>query len=386
MQVITSTASNGTGLNFTINARQYNFDEPFPAGKNRITIKFDVDRLECQGSWMTSPVAVSDTAPNSKVPLLIAGDTDTDTIVDIVDYFIVRKFGPDPNVTVTQQSPIIWKVDIENTSANSYTEFQVGIPADSIVSSTTESLYITTAITKVLFGRGGNLYKWDGSSWVFVAPKDTIDETTFDNNGMLAPLDIDKPTIELLTQTPEIVAYIIGDDPVTSATCIVDFKPYTELIVPTTTKSISGLQSLTVTVNDIGTNGVIKLAVTHDLTHYYAWDGSTWVELTSSGLDPNNQSDIDNIINNGMDITTVNSLTESEWQLLYADKSDIAFAIAIQYNSITDVKKIDNVVVNVSTPDDTWQEDTHNNVIQQVTDSLIITINDTGTYRINYTD
>ena len=386
MAVITSTATNGTGLNMRIGSNKYNFDEPFPAGPNRLTAKFGIDTLECQGSWMTGPVSATDHVSNTKNPILIAGDTDANDLFDLVDYILVRQYGPDPNITVTQQSSTVWKVDIQNTTSTDYTDFQVGIPADSIVSSTTESLNITTAIAKILFGRGGNLYKWDGSSWVFVAAKDSIDETTFENNGMMVPLNIDKATIELLTPTPEIAAYIIGEDSVSEVTCLVDFKPYKELIVPTETKNISGMQSLTVTVTDTGTSGIIKLAVTHDLLHYYAWDGTTWVELTDAGLNPNNQSDIDNVINNGMDISTVNALTEIEWQLLYADKSTIAFAVAVQYNEITDVKKVDNIVLNVSTPDDTWQDDTHNNITQQVSDAIIITITNTGTYKINYTD
>lgn len=386
MEVITSTATNGSGLNIRIGSNYYNFDEPFPAGTNRLTIKFGIDTVECQGSWLSAPVSATDHVTNTKNPILIAGDTDSNSIIDYVDYLIVRQYGPDPSVTVTQQSPNIWKVDIQNSTSTDYTNFQVAIPGDGIVSSVTESLNIATAIAKVLFGRGNGLYKWDGSTWVYVAAKDSIDETTFDNNGMLVPLTIDKATINLLTPTPEIVAHIISDNPVTNATCLVDFKPYPELIVPTSLKDITGLQSLTVNVQTSGINGVVKLAVTHDLLHYYAWDGSTWVQLTDSGLDHTNQSDVDNVINNGMDINTVNTLTATEWQILYNDKSQIAFAIAIQYNVIEDIKKLDNIVLNIITPEDTWEDVTGNSTIWQLRDAIIITVNETGLYKVNYTD
>jgi len=247
-----------------------------------------------------------------------------------------------------------------------------------------------TVIKKVLFAKSdGSVWRYDGSTWQMVkTDKNTLTETDFKLFGHNLPFNIDKSTLTTLDSNPEILAWT-DDSSTTTATLEINFISNDKLIVQNDLILLYDYESINSILFDTTGSGNIRILISRDLNDWYKWNGSNWELVKSGGLDYTNQSDINLVLNNGMSPSVISSLTWSEIQKLYgsstATPDKIAFAFALQNNSKSDDITLNTIRLNV-TPRAFWKDVTKDCEVLQGYQSIIVTFNLDGTFKINYQD
>ena len=247
----------------------------------------------------------------------------------------------------------------------------------------------------VLFAKPDNTvwyYDKSNSIWKQINTLSTLTETDFQNYGMSLPLSLDKNTLSQLTLNSKLLIWT-DDTSVKSGDVFIKYLPFDQLIVQNKLLNLKGyeqINSITVNRNILGTAN-IKVVISKDLTNWYAWNGTSWTLVKSGNLDYTNPDDVNLILTNGMDVSTLNSLTWNEFQELYKDESGnivldyIAFAFALSLNDKLDVAEILSVVIN-ATPKSMWKDVTSQCEILQGYSTIQVTFNLAGDFKVNYID
>ncbi len=93
-QVVTSTATSSSyGISLRMNSAYTNYDDEFPSGWHFLQVNFTSDTVSAWGDWMSTPRSISSGTLPSAGKIGLAGDTDTSSVVDEVDWIRVRRLG-----------------------------------------------------------------------------------------------------------------------------------------------------------------------------------------------------------------------------------------------------------------------------------------------------
>jgi len=122
-EVVTSTATTPPqGLALRMNTYYVNYPDPFTTDWHLLQVNFTTDSVTAWGDWMTTArTASSGTLPASGA-IGLAGDTDTTTVVDEIDWIRVRRLG---DVTYSFGTPVA--VGLSNHTTLFVNESRVGI-------------------------------------------------------------------------------------------------------------------------------------------------------------------------------------------------------------------------------------------------------------------
>jgi len=390
--VTTSASTGGEAFHMRLGDDIVVFEDSILDAPNRMSVEFFETKVVANGNFLAATREVeSATGTNDPAPFCMAGDTDMSSVRDEVDYLFIRKTAdPFPTVNVFQIAEGVYRIEITNNGSTDLTDFQIPIPGNDIVTTTDDSLNVADTIVKLLFYKreDGNVYTWDGSNWVYVTDKASLDTSHFDNYGMENPVTIDKTTLLSLSSNPVVLTYPPEESP-SSVTLRLTVIPHAQLIVPNTVKSLAGSSSFTVQATFSG-NGLAKVLVTRDGTNYYTWDADAgqWAPVFSSPPDPTNESDITTVLNDGITIDDLNTFTwDTHWKHLFPDQvpDAIAFAIAIQYPTWSDDFNVDEIKLMIIPDSDSYVID-QSHTVEQLESAIIITFSAPGTYKINYID
>lgn len=200
---------------------------------------------------------------------------------------------------------------------------------------------LRTPVPYLVRSVAGDYYKSDGGNLTSTA--EPISASDIDATGNINSITI--PAQQLAGLLPlEVVTGV-------SASVAATYTPYNQIALeqPQPASSWLKINTTTLTTDENGT-GKVSTAVSRNGTNWYAWDGTAWTSLGSLSADT---TSADTVLTNGMNATTLNSLTWTEWQLLFSDTEDgspdsLAFAYALSIpDPTTDSASISGLSMNV---------------------------------------
>lgn len=172
------------------------------------------------------------------------------------------------------------------------------------------------------------------------------------------------------------VKILVNDDYGTKHKIKMTAVPNDQTVVPKkliSTKSIENIDSITI-LSTVGNNTVLKIAVTKDLSKYYSFNGTDWVEVSD-------------IKNDGNTPTEINSISSENWDKFINGANGIAFEYFLSITDETDKLNTDKLSMQVDMKG-TWQsalKGTDFNYGYSANDQLKVTLLTDGSYKINYT-
>ena len=172
------------------------------------------------------------------------------------------------------------------------------------------------------------------------------------------------------------VKILVDDDYDTKHKIKMTAVPNDQTVVPKkliSTKSIENIDWVTIS-STVGNNTVLKIAVTKDLSKYYSFNGTDWVEVSD-------------IKNDGNTPTEINSISSKNWGKFINGANGIAFEYFLSITDETDTLNTDKLSMQVDMKG-TWQsalKGTDFNYGYSANDQLKVTLLTDGSYKINYT-
>ena len=172
------------------------------------------------------------------------------------------------------------------------------------------------------------------------------------------------------------VKILVNDDYDTKHKIKMTAVPNDQIVVPKkliSTKSIENIDSVSIS-STVGNNTVLKIAVTKDLSKYYSFNGTDWVEVSD-------------IKNDGNTPTEINSISSENWDKFINGANGIAFEYFLSITDETDTLNTDKLSMQVDMKG-TWQsalKGTDFNYGYSANDQLKVTLLTDGSYKINYT-
>lgn len=172
------------------------------------------------------------------------------------------------------------------------------------------------------------------------------------------------------------VKILVDDDYDTKHKIKMTAVPNDQTVVPKkliSTKSIENIDNVTIS-STVGNNTVLKIAVTKDLSKYYSFNGTDWVEVSDIKNDGNTQ-------------TEINSISSADWDKFINGANGIAFEYFLSITDETDKLNTDKLSMQVDMKG-TWQsalKGTDFNYGYSANDQLKVTLLTDGSYKINYT-
>jgi len=167
-------------------------------------------------------------------------------------------------------------------------------------------------------------------------------------------------------------------------------QPDTQILIPATLIDAStweSILSITFTYTE-PVDEKIRIAVTRDGSEYFTWTGTNWLSI--GALSPNSISG-NHVINNCIDIPTLQSLTKEQWALLYTtapnglpDKLGFAMAFQMLPTATSTNLTVDNISASIDyTP--IWQEtDANQCTIKYYPEAITFFTNTSGNYKFSY--
>ncbi|MEC5343648.1 discoidin domain-containing protein [Brenneria populi] len=130
------------------------------------------------------------------------------------------------------------------------------------------------------------------------------------------------------------------------------YTPHPQIVIPQSLSALasySEVNSVTLTATQTGA-GVVRAAVSRDLSDWITWDGSAWVSIGALSA---NTASAEKLIAQGMTPAALNAITTEQWALLFGDNGgvpdDLAFALALDITDpAADAVTIDNLALNVN--------------------------------------
>ena len=337
--------------------------------------------------------------------ICIAGDTDSSTVIDHVDWIAVSNSGRDPFpniriVSVTSEQMVVEVDDSAYTGTDALQDFVVSIDAGNFIANTTESLNIYSTISYGLFAdNNGNIFYYDsGADSITQLAGKTIDNVSsadFTTYGFINSLNITKAHFSNAGLiTPRVLMYN-DNASVTNADASIRFLPHKRFYVSTHPKSLGIFLTIRKFTNAFVEYGTYqtgtynKILFSRDGNEWFKYDSGTnsFVSVGTKTLDPYSQADIDWVDANADYIgTVVNQSDEVAWGDFfggqYPDQIWIAllqnyssFDYAVRFKSLNfigDTKEFYNLDNAPS--------------IKVTTETLLVEFPNAGRYLINYLD
>lgn len=175
-------------------------------------------------------------------------------------------------------------------------------------------------------------------------------------------------TAQLETLTMPIKAIVYNEDNVQSS-CTVLALPEPQIIEPKELIDVSSyraVKNVSLDVQGSGT-GVVKVAVTHDLSTYEIWQNNEWVQIFD-------------IATEGMTPTELSSIPQTAWT------EDFNIVYYLETPTVEDNKEINTLILTVDTYPPLVSQTLGTNYTYQYErpNILSVTFNQNGNYRVNY--
>ena len=212
-------------------------------------------------------------------------------------------------------------------------------------------------------------YTWKKLADSYSSLTDTQKQKLFDSTNYLH-------ATQAQLQSLGKVKILVNDDYDTKHKIKMTAVPNDQTVVPKkliSIKSIENIDSVTIS-STVGNNTVLKIAVTKDLSKYYSFNGTDWVEVSD-------------IKNDGNTPTEINSISSENWDKFINGANGIAFEYLLSITDETDTLNTDKLSMQVDMKG-TWQsalKGTDFNYGYPANDQLKVTLLTDGSYKINYT-
>ena len=337
--------------------------------------------------------------------ICIAGDTDSTSTVDHVDWIAVSNSGRDPFPTirilsVTSEQMVVEVDDSAYTGTDVLQDFIVSIDAGNFIANLTESLNIYSITAYGLFADNtGNIFYYDSGtdSIAQLSGKtvDNVEATDFTTYGFMNTINITKAHFSNAgLTTPRVLMY--SDDPtVTDIDASIRFLPYKRFYVSTRAKNLGmflTIRRFSDTFVEYGTyqSGTYnKILFSRDGNEWFKYDAgsNTFVSVGTRALDPYNQADIDWVDTNAEYIgTVVNQSDEVAWGDFFGGQypDQVWIALLQNYSSFDYAIRFKSLNYIGDTKEFYELDNTPN--IKVTTETLMIEFPNAGRYLINYID
>jgi hypothetical protein len=257
---------------------------------------------------------------------------------------------------------------------------------------TLETPELNLIVKFVLIDSDNNVYTYDYENNTLQKVSDiTYDTLTKDyilENGIKSPLYITKDEL-IDNNIVKIVSSVQSGTNYSFVNTLIKLLPNPQLIVQKQPILLYDYESInSIKINYSGA-GNIKVVLTRDFENWYTWNGTEFVLVKSGAFDINNPDDISLVLEQGITPMTLSDLTWNEIKLLYDEEPGypdrIGFAIAIESTDVDNPIQISDIVLNV-TPRAFWKDVTDECTIEQGFSTIIVTINSSGDFKINYQD
>jgi hypothetical protein len=223
-----------------------------------------------------------------------------------------------------------------------------------------------------IYGLNSGTYEPIIQNWNSLSDTEKIN--TFDVHG----LDIYDSSVNLASIPGDfrVLAYSTSDMQL-SATLTKLPKPQT--VLPTSLislKSYEYVDSVSITYTVSG-NGIIKVAMTKDLSSYYVYSSGEFVEI-----------DIDDIATDGNTPAEINSIPESDLHDFTSGVDGIAFAYYISISNTTDVAKLSEISIQADGKGVWKSAQPYTDFTYEYANNDLLRVNliTAGDYKINYPD
>lgn len=212
-------------------------------------------------------------------------------------------------------------------------------------------------------------YTWKKVADSYSTLTDTQKQDLFDNTNYIQ-------ATQAQLQALGKIKILVNDDYNTKHKIKITAVPLDQIVIPKkliSTKSIANIDSITIS-STVSTNAILKIAVTTDLKHYKAFDGTSWIDVTD-------------IKTQGNTPTEINSISSANWDNLIKKADGIAFEYFLSITDEADKCNTDKLSMQVDMKG-TWQsalKGTDFNYGYSANDQLKVTLLTDGSYKINYT-
>lgn len=337
--------------------------------------------------------------------ICIAGDTDSTTVIDHVDWIAVSNSGRDPfpniRILTISSTQIVIEVDDSNyTGTDVLQDFVVTIEAGSFISGTSESLNIYSSTAYGLFADANdNVYHYDASNnnLVQLTGKtiSNLTETDFTTYGFVNSSNISKSVfVNAGLQTPRVLMFS-SESNISKIDLSVKFLPYKRFYVSSRPKSLKMLQLIKsfrdvfVEYGSYQTGTYNKILFSRDGNEWFKYDNAsnTFVSVGTKSLDPYNQNDIDWVDTNADYIgNVVTNSTETAWGDFFNNQypDQIWIALLQNYSSFDYAIRFKSLNFVADTKD--FYKLDNSPAIKVTPETIMIEFPNAGKYLINYLD
>ena len=227
---------------------------------------------------------------------------------------------------------------------------------------------------KILIQEENNIKKWADDQWVTIA-EEPLEESLFNQ------VDEGLPPVEAFNQLADQFEIYVQTE-LSSYDDELSIKAIPKAVIVTPTKDISirsveTIDSFTLNAN-IGGQGVVKVAVSFDRGNtWHTRKNNAWSEISL---------EVSTMQIDGMDPTTLNAITSTEWSQLRGASETIRFAYLLSMENETDILEVQDLVSQMDMKG-TWKKAVHGSHYDYEypnNDELLVTIFEGGDYKINY--
>lgn len=227
---------------------------------------------------------------------------------------------------------------------------------------------------KILIQEGNFIKKWADDQWETVS-EEPLEESLFDQ------VDEGLPPAEAFNQLADQFEIYVQTE-LSSYDDELSIKAIPKAVIVTPTKDISirsveTIDSFTLNANIDG-QGVVKVAVSFDRGNtWHTRKNNAWSEISL---------EVSTMQIDGMDPTTLNAITSTEWSQLRGASETIRFAYLLSKENESDILEVQDLVSQMDMKG-TWKKAVHGSHYDYEypnNDELLVTIFEGGDYKINY--
>lgn len=227
---------------------------------------------------------------------------------------------------------------------------------------------------KILIQEENNIKKWADDQWVTIA-EEPLEESLFNQ------VDEGLPPVEAFNQLADQFEIYVQTE-LASSDDELSIKAIPKAVIVTPIKDISirsveTIDSFTLNTNMNG-QGVVKVAVSFDKGNtWHTRKNNAWSEISL---------EVSTMQIDGMDPTTLNAITSTEWSQLRGASETIRFAYLLSKENESDILEVQDLVSQMDMKG-TWKKAVHGSHYDYEypnNDELLVTIFEGGDYKINY--
>ena len=412
VEIITTTDSkNKQGINVRIGDTKFQSSDinaiPDIAPNNfQFMANIGTSKTIVDNYWEEGRILEFNAAPpyTSGQPIGFSGDTDSSSVVDHIACLAVHpSLDTLPEVTIISQDETTMVVQVDDSNTGNtidLNDFIVTVDVTNFVGGVDEGLNIYGAAIYMLVENpdDGQVYTYDADNDAWVSlnkTKDELTDTDFTNNGILAPLAVNKDKYSELTENPNFLIYTDMD--YSTAKLGVRFQPFNRLFVRKVPYNLQDYLSFKQFkhYNEPGytwSNGgaAYHTLISRDGENWYKYDPNAEHKLTFVAtriLNAANQDDINFVYNNGLGLGYYSNLEQEDWYAFFENNYPdyLYLAIVCATYDPEDEIYIDTIQFIVDTRP-YWIDVTKDVTIKFTENNIIVTVQFAGTYKIIYLD